>query len=121
MPNSKRILLVEDDQAISQVLKIKLDSEGYQTTLAEDGSKALELLSSNEYDLMLLDLIMPDKNGFEVLEYLKENNINLKVIVITNLSQPSDIEKAKNLGASDYLVKSDIDLSKMVEKIKEKV
>ncbi|MBN1331423.1 response regulator [Candidatus Dojkabacteria bacterium] len=114
---AKKVMIVEDDKPISEVLKIKLDAEGFDVTVAENGKIATDLLAQGKYDLILLDLIMPEMNGFDVLEWMKKENNKTKVIVLTNLSQPSDVEKAKKLGASDYIVKSDIDLSKVVEMV----
>ncbi|MBD3280817.1 response regulator [Candidatus Dojkabacteria bacterium] len=115
--STKKILVAEDDKPISEVLKIKLDAEGFDVTVAGDGKIATDYLTKEKYDLVLLDLIMPEMNGFDVLEWMKKEKTKTKVIVLTNLSQPSDVEKAKSLGASDYIIKSDIDLSRVVEMI----
>ncbi|MCA9381220.1 response regulator [Candidatus Dojkabacteria bacterium] len=116
--DKKRILIAEDEKAIISVLSIKLESSGFIVDKAMNGKEALELLQKNEYDLVLLDLIMPIVNGFEVLEYVKENNIDAKIIVTSNLGQEEDVKKAEGLGALDYFVKSDMTLSQIVEGIK---
>ncbi|MCA9386792.1 response regulator [Candidatus Dojkabacteria bacterium] len=112
-----KILIAEDEKAIISVLSIKLESSGFDVDKAANGQEALELLQKNKYDLVLLDLIMPIVNGFEVLEFVKQNSIEAKIIVTSNLGQDEDVKKAKALGAIDYFVKSDMTLSQIVEGI----
>lgn len=114
----KKILIVEDEEALSNALRLKLSSVGFEVTVAADGQEGIELGSNNPFDLMLLDLILPIMDGFTVLSQLKEKGVKYPIIILSNLSQPEDIEKAKSLGASDFLVKSDIQLSKVLEYIK---
>ncbi|MFH1286968.1 MAG: response regulator [Candidatus Magasanikbacteria bacterium] len=116
----KAILLAEDDRFLIKVLSDKLEHKGYDVTLAIDGVEALEKLKKGKFDLMLLDLIMPNKDGFEVLEELKKSKTLKKVpiVILSNLGQDSDIEKGKALGATDYLIKSNLGINEVVEKIK---
>src|SRR3989338_3862411 len=99
----KKILLAEDEQAISKVLALKLVNSGYDVTTVDNGEKALAELAKNKYDLLLLDLLMPKVDGWSVLEKLKGSN--LKIIVTSNLGQEEDIKKAKALGALDFFIK----------------
>lgn len=116
--NGKKILVVEDEEALSNALRLKLSSVGYEVTVASDGQEGVDLATSNDYDLMLLDLILPVIDGFNVLAKVKEKGIKFPIIILSNLSQPEDIEKTKELGASDFLIKSDIQLSSVLEYIK---
>ncbi len=115
-----RILLVEDDKFLSTALGDKLTREGFTVIKAANGEEALAKVRLARPDLVLLDLIMPQKTGFEVLADLKlePNTKNIPVIVLSNLGQEVDIKKAKELGARDYLVKSDVEMKTVVEKIK---
>lgn len=116
---SKKILIAEDDQFLSKIYQTKLSKEGYGLYIASNGEEALEKAKTNIPDLILLDMIMPKKNGFEVLKELKETE-NLKtipVIVLSNLGQNSDMEKAIGLGAKDYIIKTDIAFSSLLTKI----
>ena len=116
---NKKILIVEDEKPLARVMSLKLSSAGYQTSVSFDGEQALEILSKESFDLIILDLVMPKKDGYFVLSELKRLNIKIPVIVASNLGQQEDIEKAKKLGAVDYFVKSDITLVEMVNKVKQ--
>lgn len=115
-----RILLVEDDKFLSLALGDKLTREGFTVVKAANGEEALAKVRLERPDLILLDLIMPQKTGFEVLADIKlePSTRDIPVIVLSNLGQEVDIKKAKDLGASDYLVKSDVEMRTVVEKIK---
>lgn len=115
-----RILLVEDDKFLSLALGDKLAREGFTVIKAVNGEEALAKVRLERPDLVLLDLIMPQKTGFEVLADIKlePSTKNIPVIVLSNLGQEVDIKKAKDLGARDYLVKSDVEMRTVVEKIK---
>lgn len=119
--DKKTILVVEDEQGMRDALKETLEESGYTTVLAEDGEMGMEMARQHKPDLVLLDIILPKKDGFEVLRELKQDE-KLKetpVILTTNLSEPSDIQKALDLGATTYLVKSNYSLSDIIEKIQE--
>lgn len=115
-----RILLVEDDKFLATALSDKLAREGFVVIKAANGQEAAAKIRLERPDLVLLDLIMPQKNGFEVLAEMKLEPLtkHIPVIVLSNLGQEADIKKAKDLGASDYLVKSDVEMKTVVEKIK---
>jgi DNA-binding response OmpR family regulator len=114
---AKKIIIVEDDMPIAKALKLKLDGAGFESKVVLNGKEAVDELAKTEYDLMLLDLMMPVMDGFAVLEQLKKEGSKLPVIVLTNLSQDEDIERAKGLGAKDYFVKSDMNLTDLVKYI----
>lgn len=111
----KKILLAEDEQAISKVLGLKLIKSGFDVTIVGNGEAAIAELAKKKYDLILLDLLMPKMDGWTVLERLKGSNS--KIIVMSNLGQEEDIKKAKNLGALDFFIKSDVPLSDIVQKV----
>jgi DNA-binding response OmpR family regulator len=113
----KKILIVEDEKPIAKALELKLDSSGFEADIAGDGNVALDKVAAEKYDLVLLDIVMPNLDGFGFLSKVKEKNIAVPVIVTSNLSQEEDINKAKALGAVDYYVKSNTPLSSIVEKI----
>lgn len=118
---SKTILIAEDERAISKALQLKLTKLGYEVTAVFNGKQALDMLSSMEYDLVLLDLMMPEVDGFAVLEQLQKDKKNQKVIVSSNLSQDSDFAKAKELGAIDYYVKSNTSISEVVDHVQKAI
>lgn len=114
-----KILLVEDDVAIALAYKDGLTIAGFEVVQAQDGEKALEVIKSVNPDIVLTDIIMPFKDGFEMLEEIKKDTDlkNIPVIVLSNIGQEEDIEKGKLLGASDYLVKADHSMAEIVEKV----
>ena len=125
MNNKPTILLVEDDPFLSSILQLKLDKENFKTIRAADGEEALNLLTEQGIrpDLILLDLILPKKNGFEVLETIRQDPTleKLPVVIISNLGQPSDIERGKALGIIDYFVKAKLSVDELVNKVKEEI
>jgi len=115
---SKKILVVEDEKPIAKALQLKLNSSGYEAQVAGNGAEALQVLGSGEFDLVLLDLVMPTLDGFGFLSQAREQGLEIPpVIVSSNLSQEEDIKRAKELGAVSYYVKSNTPLSVIVEKI----
>lgn len=115
---AKKILIVEDEKAMANALSLKLNSVGFETTLTYDGESAIFEIKKTPFDLIILDLILPKKDGFFVLTELKKLNIKIPVIVASNLSQDEDIKRVKELGVIDYFIKSDITLAEIVEKVK---
>ena len=122
MNNKPTILLVEDDPFLSSVLRMKLEKESFKVVRAADGDEALNFLTEQgvKPDLILLDLILPKKNGFEVLETIRQDPLleKLPVIIISNLGQPSDIERGKALGVIDYFIKARLSVEELVNKVK---
>ncbi|MBI2577958.1 MAG: response regulator [Candidatus Wildermuthbacteria bacterium] len=116
----KTILVVEDDTAYANVYRRKLSKEGYDVVIEGNGDKALGVVREKKPDLILLDLVMPGKNGFEVLQEIRSHKEfdNIKIIVASNLSQDIDIEKAKHAGADDYFIKSNVSVPEMIQKVK---
>ncbi len=118
MPDKKRILIAEDERPMAKALQLKLANSGFEAETAVNGEEALQKLETGKFDLLVLDLMMPKKDGFGVLTELKNKNSTLPVIVASNLSQPDDFKRAKDLGARDYIVKSSTPIIEVVEKIK---
>ncbi len=118
--NKIKILLAEDDEFISLAYKDGLGRMGFEVVVASDGIEALEKVKKERPDIILLDIIMPRKNGFEVLTELKADPKfkKIPVIVLSNLGQDTDIQKGKELGAVDYLIKSNFSISEVADKIK---
>lgn len=116
---SKKILLIEDDKALLRALTLKLTHEGYEVISLLNGEKILETIKNDNPSLILCDLMMPGMDGFQVLRTLKENEIKTPVIVLTNLGQPEDEKRVRDLGAVDFFVKSDTPLSKIIDRIKQ--
>ena len=120
MDIKKKILIVEDNKDLAAVYQSRLELEGFATTLVSDGEKALVTAIEVRPDLILLDVMMPEINGFDVLDILKntDNTRNIKIILLTALSQLKDKDQAARLGADDYLVKSEADLDNIVSCIR---
>lgn len=117
MATETRILIAEDEPAIAKALELKLTHDGYIVELAIDGEEALKKLTAGKYSMLLLDLIMPKKDGFGVLEALKAAKNKVPVIVLTNLGQEEDLERAKAMGATDYFVKADTPIADIVSHV----
>jgi len=119
MENKKKILVVEDEATLQKALNDVLAQEGYEVLNALDGVTGLDLAKKENPDLILLDIILPKMDGFDVLRGLKEEDYKIPVIVLTNLSDIKDIQKALDLGATTYLVKADFHLEDVLKKVKE--
>ena len=117
----KTILFIEDEPALQKTVGQFLEKEGYQTKSALDGEICLSLAKKFKPDLILLYLILPKKDGFEVLKELKkdEKTKNIPIIILTNLEGGTDVEKALSMGATTYLVKANYELEEVVKKIKQ--
>lgn len=117
----KEILLVEDDPFLVDMYKTRLEREGFKVNVVKNGKDFFRALSKTKPELILLDIILPYVDGWEILKELKkkEEYKNIKVIVLSNLSQKEDIEKSKKLGAEMFLVKAHFTPSEIIEKIKE--
>lgn len=115
-----QILIVEDDAGIADVYQQRLAAEGFTIQHVPNGEDALSAAIKFKPDLILLDVMMPKINGFDVLDILRNTpqTAKIKIIMLTALSQPTDIEKAKALGVEDYLVKSQVGMADVVERIK---
>ena len=117
---TRRVLIVEDDNQLATVLQDKLTKEDFSVSVCSDGQEGLVKVKTEKFSIILLDLVMPVKNGFEFLESYLDNTRNpLPIIVLTNLSDFSSKMKAYKKGGVSYMVKADVSLDKVVNKIKE--
>lgn len=119
MTKAKNILIIEDEKPLAHALELKLQHEGHKTTIVHNGQDGLSFLDSQPVDVVLLDLMMPVVDGFQVLEHLKSKGGTMPtVFVLSNLSQREDEERVLALGAKKYFVKSDTPLAVIVEEVK---
>ncbi len=116
-----KILVVEDDKFLREMITRKLNKEGYQVSQAVDGKEGLKKIKEIRPDLILLDLIMPGVGGFEVLEKIKDNPEleEIPVVILSNLGQKSEVERGLNLGAEDFLIKAHFTPKEIIKKVKE--
>lgn len=116
----KKVLIIEDDSFLQGLESGKLKKEGYEVITASTGEEAMKKLIEPNIDLVLLDLILPGIDGFEILQKIRstESLKNIPVIVFSNLSEEKDIKKSKELGATDFMVKSNFTLEELVTRIK---
>lgn len=116
----QRILLVEDDDSLASVYTTRLQAEGFDTRRVTNGEEALAAALNYHPHLVLLDVMMPKVSGFDVLDIMRNTpeTANLKVIMLTALSQDTDKQRAKELGVDDYLVKSQVVISDVVDRIR---
>lgn len=114
------ILIVEDDRFLARAYQSKLANAGFRLGTAYDGEEAIAMLGQEKPDLMILDIIMPKKNGFEVLQEIQNHPEwkTIPVILLTNLGQEEDRKKGQELGAVDYIIKADFSLQEIVTLIK---
>ena len=117
---TKKILLVEDDDALASVYQTRLEAEGFTLVRVPNGEDALASALEFKPDLILLDVMMPKVSGFDVLDILRNTpeTTNIKVVMLTALSQDADKQRAESLGVDDYLVKSQVVIADVVDRIK---
>ena len=118
MSDRIKILIVEDERALADLLEVKLKKEGYDVDVSYDGEDGYNKIVDWKPNLILLDIVMPKMDGYEVLEKMKENSISIPVIIISNSGQPVELEKTKKLGAVDSLVKAEFDPAEVLIKIR---
>ena len=116
----KKILIIEDDKFLRELISRKLAREGYQTSEAVDGEEGFQKVKTEKPDLVLLDLILPGIDGFEVLSKMKEDVSvsQVPVIILSNLGQKEDVDKGLKLGAIDYLIKAHFTPGEIIEKVR---
>jgi len=116
---AKKILIIEDEELLLNLLKKKFTELEYQVAIAKDGAIGFEAMKENKPDLILLDLVMPKMGGFELMEKMQEDNIlkTIPIIIISNSGQPVEIDRAKKLGARDWLIKTEFDPQEVVDKV----
>ncbi len=114
-----RVLIVEDDPFLLEMYSAKLDEQGIEVEIAEDGNEGLEKMKMGKFDLVLLDIIMPKMDGLEVLQKMKDNKdfAQIPVILLTNLGQKEDVEKGLQLGAQEYIIKAHYTPTEVVAKV----
>lgn len=116
---AKKILLIEDEQLMIELLERKLSQEDYKISVARDGVEGLEKMREEKPDLILLDIIMPKMGGFEVMEEINKD-VELKkipIVVISNSGQPVELDRAQRLGARDWLIKTEFDPQEVLDKV----
>jgi len=116
----KRVLIIEDEVALLYALQSKLSIEGFEAEAVSTGKEGLKLLQEKKYDLLILDIILPDTDGFEILKQVKENPKTKAIpcVIISNLAEKDNIDRGISLGAKDYLPKSRYHLNEIIDKIK---
>ena len=120
-PNNNKILIVDDDPFILDMYVIKFKEQGFQIDTATDGKMALEKIQTNNPDIVLLDVVMPKMDGFDVIKKIQENKIprTFKILFLTNFGQKEDVERGMQLGADGYIIKAHFTPSEVVAKVKE--
>ncbi|MFZ2252815.1 MAG: response regulator [Minisyncoccia bacterium] len=113
----KRILIIEDEKTLARALEIKLSLSGFEVKAVFNGEDGVNLLQKESFDLILLDLIMPKLDGFGVLTALKAKKIETPVMVLSNLSQESDMKRTKEFGAKEFFIKSNTPIAMIVERV----
>ncbi len=119
----KKLLIIEDEEVLLSLLQKKLIAEGYDVSIAENGAIGLEVMRKVMPDLVLLDIVMPKKDGFQVMEEMREDESlkNIPVVIISNSGQEVELERAKELGARDWLIKTEFDPMEVIEKVKKQI
>lgn len=117
MSGKKKILVVEDEKPLARALKLKLTKAGYAVFTAADGEEADQALQNESFDVILLDIIMPKMDGFKLLEQIQYKQPKPHIIVLSNLSQKEDIDKALALGAKTFFIKADQSIAQIIEYI----
>lgn len=114
------ILVVEDDAFLANAYRVKLTKSGFTIRIARDGDEVFTILAQFTPDIIILDLMIPKKDGFEVLKLLKADDRwkNIPLIIASNLGQEEDIDRAIKMGANDYIIKSDMSLNDLITKIR---
>lgn len=117
---AKKILIVEDDKFLRELIFEKLSGEGYEVSKAADGEEGVKKINEESPDLVLLDLILPGMDGFEVLSKVrgKKEIAQMPIIILSNLGQKEDIERGLTLGATDFMVKAHFTPNEIVDKVK---
>lgn len=114
-----KILIIDDDPFIMDMYVMKFRNEGYTIEVAKDGKEGLKKIEEFNPDVVLLDIVIPQMDGFSVLKEVKKSNNKVKIILLTNLGQKGDVERGMQLGAKDYIIKAHFTPSEVVQKVKE--
>lgn len=116
----KKIIIIEDEEVLLNLLERRLTQEGYDVDIAKNGQEGLVKIKKNQPDLILLDIVMPIMGGFEVMEALNKDKKlkDIPIIIVSNSGQPVELERAKKLGVKDWLIKTDFDPQEVIDKVK---
>jgi len=117
-PKQKTVLIAEDEKPMAKALQLKLSHSGFLATIASNGEEAMNLIIKEKFDIILLDIMMPKRDGFSIMTEMKAKKIKTPVVVLSNLSQEDDAKKAKELGAIAFFIKSNTPLLGIIENIK---
>lgn len=115
---SKKVLIVEDEKPLARALQLKLQKNDIESEIAHNGEEALKILEKQSFDLILLDLIMPQMDGFATLEEMKKKEIKTPVVITSNLGQEEDIKRVMGMGVKEYIIKSNTPIVEIVNKVK---
>lgn len=115
---TKKILIIEDEEPMAKVLRDKLNNLGYEAEYFLTAVEGLKALNKKNYSLIILDIILPEMDGFQFLEEVRKKKIEIPIIVTSNLGSAEDMDKAKNLGANYYIIKAETTMDEMVTRIK---
>jgi len=120
---SKKILIVEDEKIMLELLQRKLTKEGYEILIARDGEEGLKTMKQKKPNLILLDIIMPKIGGFEVMEEMNKDKElkKIPVIIFSNSGQPVELDRAQKLGAKDWLIKTEFNPQEVIDKVVEEI
>lgn len=118
MSKTKKLLLVEDEAPLANVLMLELKNDGFSVQHVDNGKSAIAETKKTDFDLVLLDVVMPVMDGFETLEAMRKEGIDTPVIILSNISQEEEKNKAKKLGAIGYIVKSDTTLAEIIDQVR---
>jgi len=120
---AKKILLIEDEKIMIDLLSKKLIQEGYEVAVAENGQDGLRMIKESKPNLILLDVIMPRMGGFEVMEEINKDEElkKIPIIIVSNSGQPVELDRAKKLGAKDWLIKTEFNPQEVIDKIKKQI
>jgi len=118
--NKKRVLIIEDEVALLYALQSRLSLEGFEVEAVSTGKDGLKLIQEKKFDLLVLDIILPDTDGFQILKQIKENPKTKETpcVIVSNLAEKDNIDRGISLGAKDYLPKSRYHLNEIIDKIK---
>ena len=117
---AQKVLIIEDEDVLRNILAKKLEKEGYEVVVAADGEKGMESVRNENPDIVLLDILLPKKNGYQILEEMHDD-VDLKkipVLIISNSGQPVEVKRLLELGACDYLVKADFEPKEVIDKMR---
>lgn len=120
---AKKILIIEDEKIISDLLDKKLTKEGYKVTVTTNGIEGLAKMREDQPDIILLDIVMPKMGGFEVMEEMNKDKAlkDIPVIVVSNSGEPVEIDRVKKMGAKDWLIKTEFDPKEVLEKVRKQI